>query len=41
MARSSHLAAQRRELSFILNRLTAYTTLADRDILEQRLRTIL
>lgn len=41
MARSSHLAALRRELSFILNRLTGYTTLADRDILEHRLRRIL
>lgn len=41
MARSSHLAAQRRELTFILNRLTAYTTLADREVLELRLRRLL
>ena len=41
MARSLNLAAARRELTFILNRLTAYTTLADREILELRLRKLL
>ena len=41
MARSKSLAAQRRELSYIVHRLTSYTSAADRDILEGRLEKLL
>lgn len=40
MARSSSLAAQRREFSYIMHRLTAYTSLADREVLDRRLRKL-
>lgn len=40
MARSNSLEAQRRELSYIFNRLTGYSTTADRDLLEARLKEL-
>lgn len=41
MTRSASLAAQRRELSYIMHRLTSYTSLADREVLDRRLRKLL
>ncbi len=41
MARTKSLASQRRELSYIVHRLTSYSCLADREILEGRLRKLL
>ena len=41
MTRSASLAAQRRELSYIMHRLTSYTLLADREVLDRRLRKLL
>ena len=41
MTRSASLAAQRRELSYIMHRLTSYTSLADREGLDRRLRKLL
>ena len=41
MSRTSSLEAQRRELMFILNHLSGYSTTADRDLLEARLRALL
>ena len=41
MARSASLATQRRELSYIMHRLTGYTSLADREVLDRRLRKLL
>ena len=41
MARPKSLAAQRRELSYIVHRLTSYSSVADREILEGRLAKLL
>ena len=41
MPRTKSLAAQRRELAFIFHRLTAFTSLADREILMLRLRRLI
>lgn len=41
MTRSASLAAQRRELSYLMHRLTSYTSLADREVLDRRLRKLL
>lgn len=40
MSRQKSLEAQRREFSYILHRLTGYSTSADRDILESRLKAL-